>query len=152
MDFRADWISDFLPIGSLWLETSATALRGSNVTWPYILTCWLDRKSIIHNQFQHAWTGNRSAKPRSTQGWWHWRTTWLKNLKTPEADANQTTFAYNTAGCFSGCLLLELFVFGPSFKDLVHTFACFRFLQVVSLKTPWSLHMSGLKWGSLGLV
>ena len=28
IDFRTNWIPDFLPIGSLWLETSATALRG----------------------------------------------------------------------------------------------------------------------------
>ena len=31
IDFRTNWIPDFLPIGSLWLETSATALRG-----PYV--------------------------------------------------------------------------------------------------------------------
>ena len=34
--FRTNWIPDFLPIGSLWLETSATALRG-----PYVIgNCW----------------------------------------------------------------------------------------------------------------
>ena len=32
IDFRTNWIPDFLPIGSLWLETSATALRG-----PYVI-------------------------------------------------------------------------------------------------------------------
>ena len=32
IDFRTNWISDFLPIGSLWLETSATALCG-----PYVM-------------------------------------------------------------------------------------------------------------------
>ena len=30
--FRTNWIPDFLPIGSLWLETSATALCGPYVT------------------------------------------------------------------------------------------------------------------------
>ena len=30
--FRTNWIPDFLPIGSLWLETSATALCG-----PYVI-------------------------------------------------------------------------------------------------------------------
>ena len=33
IDFRTNWISDFLPIGSLWLETSATALRGPYVSY-----------------------------------------------------------------------------------------------------------------------
>ena len=31
--FRTNWIPDLLPIGSLWLETSATALRG-----PYVIS------------------------------------------------------------------------------------------------------------------
>ena len=38
--FRTNWIPDFLPIGSLWLETSATALCG-----PYV-------KSIYHSVVQ----------------------------------------------------------------------------------------------------
>ena len=34
--FRTHWIPDLLPIGSLWLETSATALCG-----PYVnISCW----------------------------------------------------------------------------------------------------------------
>ena len=44
IDFRTNWISDFLPIGSLWLETSATALCG-----PYV------NYTLLVNWFSYRW-------------------------------------------------------------------------------------------------
>ena len=50
--FRTNWIPDFLPIGSLWLETSATALRG-----PYV---------IIRTLHENHWKSPESQPPWST--------------------------------------------------------------------------------------
>ena len=46
--FRTNSIPDFLPIGSLWLETSATALRG-----PYVKGCKGEIPGRVPSRKQH---------------------------------------------------------------------------------------------------
>ena len=70
IDFRTNWIADFLPIGSLWLETSATALRG-----PYVnitLVIWMAHN--LSDRFGH-FPGARTkvapacSRPRFCSSW-----------------------------------------------------------------------------------
>ena len=58
IDFRTNWIPDLLPIGSLWLETSATALCGPYVT-VYVYIC----KYILMQVASHPslWRTSRSC-------------------------------------------------------------------------------------------
>ena len=50
--FRTNWIPDFLPIGSLWLETSATALCG-----PYVISSLISfhgsQPVNMHHSMEH---------------------------------------------------------------------------------------------------
>ena len=95
-DFQTNWIPEFLPIGSLWLETSATAWRGPYVknftsrkniknTWKCINTIekrqrWKPCKKIqmlfIH---PHVWqelkwekAATRTLQYGGSEGWLRW--------------------------------------------------------------------------------
>ena len=56
--FRINWIPDFFPIGSLWLETSATALRGPYVTFELDLSTYRKTGKKPNKQFLAWWKKN----------------------------------------------------------------------------------------------
>ena len=58
IDFRTNWIPDFLPIGSLWLETSATALCG-----PYVIL------NLMFSSFKNHFSFQDIVNCRSPNNW-----------------------------------------------------------------------------------